>query len=65
MSVRFVNIDQDTQMLFPVEIREWLPENYLIYFIIDTIMQKDVNGFKVNRLGSGSEQLLLEMMLAL
>ena len=65
MSERFVNIDRETSMLFPVDMRDWLPEDHLVHFVIEAIEQIEVTGFKVNRRGSGSEQYPPEMMLAL
>jgi len=65
MSIRFVNIDRETPMLFPVDMRDWLPDNHLVHFIIDAIEQIGVRGFKVNHRGTGSEQYPPEMMLAL
>jgi len=65
MSERFVNIDRETPMLFPVDMRDWLPEDHLAYFVIEAIEQIGVAGFKANRRGSGSEQYPPEMMLAL
>jgi transposase len=65
MSERFVNIDRETPMLFPVDMRDWLPEDHLVHFVIEAIEQIGVAGFKVNRRGSGSEQYPPEMMLAL
>jgi transposase len=65
MSKRFVNIDRETPMLFPVDMRDWLPEDHLVYFVIEAIEQIGVTGFKVNRRGTGSEQYPPEMMLAL
>jgi len=65
MSERYVNIDRETPMLFPVDMREWLPEDHLVHFVIDAIEQIGVTGFKVNHRGTGSEQYPPEMMLAL
>jgi len=65
MSERFVNIDRETPMLFPVDMRDWLPEDHLVYFVIEAIEQIGVAGFKANRRGNGSEQYPPEMMLAL
>ena len=65
MSVRFVNVDRETPMLFPVDMRDWLPKNHLVYFLIDAIQQVDLSGFKINRRGTGDEQYPPEMMLAL
>jgi hypothetical protein len=52
MSARFVNIDRKTPMLFSVDMREWLPEDHLVYFIIDALEQIELSGFKVNRRGT-------------
>jgi len=52
-------------MLFPVDMRDWLPEDHLVHFVIEAIEQIGVTDFKVNQRGSGSEQYPPEMMLAL
>ena len=39
MSIKFANIDRETRMLFPVDMRDCLPENHLVHFIIDAIEQ--------------------------
>src|SRR5215510_10720562 len=65
MRARFVNIDRETPMLFPVDMRDWLPGNHLVHFVIDAVNQIGVSGFKVNSTGSGSEQYPPEMMLSL
>ena len=65
MNIRFVNIDRETPMIIPVDMRDWLPKNHLVYFIIDAIKEIDLSGFKINYRGTGSEQYPPEMMLAL
>jgi transposase len=65
MSARYVTIDRETPMLFPVDMRDWLPENHLVHFIIEAAEQIDKSVFKVNGRGSGSEQYPPEMMLSL
>ncbi|GHU61728.1 IS1182 family transposase ISMac1 [Spirochaetia bacterium] len=65
MSIRFVNIDRDTPMLFPVDMRDWLPGNHLVHFIVDAVEKLNVENFKINYTGSGDEQYPPEMMLAL
>jgi transposase len=52
-------------MMFPEDLRDWIPENHLVHFIIEAIEELDTRGFKVNRRGSGSEQYPPEMMLSL
>ena len=56
MSTRFVNIDRETPLLFPVDLREWLPENHSAHFIADAAEMLDIQTFKINRSGSGGEQ---------
>ncbi len=65
MSEKFINIDRDTPMLFPVDLREWLPENSLVHFIIDAVDTLDLKGFSINTRGSGSAQYPPAMMLTL
>jgi transposase len=65
MSARFVNIDRETPMLFPCDMRNWLPENHLVHFVVDAVSQIGLSNFKVNKRGTGNEQYPPEMMLAL
>jgi transposase len=65
MSARYVTIDRETPMLFPVDMRDWLPEDHLVHFIIGAVEQIDRRAFRVNNRGSGDEQYPPEMMLAL
>ncbi|MDR2053897.1 MAG: hypothetical protein LBP80_10840 [Treponema sp.] len=65
MSARFVTINRDTLLLFPADLREWIPENHLVHFIIEAVEQLDVSSFKVNDTGSGSEQYPPAMMVSL
>ena len=61
----FVNIDRETPMLFPVDMRDGLSENHLTHFIVDAISQIEVSDFEVNKRGSGNEQFQPGMMLSL
>jgi transposase len=65
MSARLVNIDRETPMLFPVDMREWLPENHLVHFVVDAVGVLSIPSFKINNSGSGDEQYPPEMMIAL
>ena len=60
-----MNIDRETPMLFPVDMRDWLPSDHLVHFIIEAVQQIGMTGFKVNQRGTGSEQYPPEMMLSL
>jgi len=65
MSENFINVDRDTPMLFPVDLREWLPENSLVHFVIDAVDTLDLKSFSINTRGSGSAQYPPSMMLTL
>lgn len=65
MGAKFVNIDRDTPMIFPPDLRDWLPENSMVHFIVDAVEMLDLKDFSINHRGSGSEQYPPSMMLAL
>jgi transposase len=65
MSLRFVNIDRDTPMLLPADLREWVQRDDLVHFIVDALEVLDVSSASVNRRGTGSEQYPPGMMLGL
>ena len=65
MSAHFVNIDRETPMLFPPDLKEWLPENSMVYFIVDAVEQLDIKKFSINERGTGSDQYPPSMMLSL
>jgi hypothetical protein len=35
MAVRFVNIDHDTPMLLPPDLRDWVAPDHMVHFILD------------------------------
>tara|TARA_Y100000294_G_scaffold122311_1_gene113743 strand:+ start:71 stop:1474 length:1404 start_codon:yes stop_codon:yes gene_type:complete len=65
MSARFINIDRDTPMLFPPDLRDWLPEDSMVHFIVESVDVLDLRGFSINERGSGSAQYPPSMMLSL
>jgi len=65
MSERYVNIDRDTPMLLPCDLREWVSEDDLVHFVIEAVEGLDLATFRVNARGTGSEQYPPRMMLAL
>ena len=65
MSVRLVNIDRNTPMMFPPDLRDWVPENDIVHFIIDAVELIDLQEFKLNEKGTGSRQYPPSMMLSL
>ena len=52
-------------MLLPPDLREWVPADHLVPFILAAVEQLDVSAARVNEQGSGSAQYPPRMMLAL
>src|SRR5882724_4002677 len=65
MAARFVNLDRQTPMFLPCDLREWVPQDHVIHFILDAVDQIPTSHFRVNDRGTGSEQYPPAMMLAL
>lgn len=65
MAAKFKSIDRDTAYLLPPDMRDWVPENHLVHFIIDAVDQLDLRSARVNERGSGEAQYPPGMMLAL
>jgi len=65
MATRFVPIDRDTPLLLPPNLRDWVPAEHLVHFIIDAVEALDLRQVKVNTRGTGSEQYPPHLLLAL
>ena len=62
---RMVNIDRNTPMLLPPDLREWVPADDMVHFVIEAIGGMSFPSLRINRRGTGSEQYPPKMMLAL
>lgn len=65
MSARFVEVDRETPMLLPPDLRDWVAEDDLVHFVIEAVDRLPLNYFKVNEQGTGSRQFPPHMMLSL
>lgn len=65
MPARFVNIDRETPLLLPPDMRAWLPKDHMAHLIMDAVESLDLSSAKVNERGSGSEAYPPAMMLGL
>src|SRR2546425_760666 len=65
MAARLINLDRQTPMFLPCDLREWVPEDHIVHFILDAVEQIPTAHFQVNDRGTGSEQYPPTMMLAL
>ena len=63
MATRFVSIDRDTPLLLPPNLRDWVPADHLVHFILDAVDALDLRQVKVNTRGTGSEQYPPPMLL--
>jgi transposase len=65
MAAKFVSIDHDSPLLLPPDLRDWLPEDHMVHFIMDAIKALDLSSARVNTRGTGSAQYPPSMMLGL
>ena len=65
MATRFVPIDRDTPLLLPPNLRDWVPADHLVHFILDAVDALDLRQVQVNTRGTGSEQYPPHMLLGL
>jgi transposase len=65
MSTRLVNVDRATPMLLPPDLRDWVAEDDMVHFVIESVDGMGLSALKVNRRGTGSAQYPPKMMLAL
>lgn len=65
MGAKLVNVDRNTPMLLAPDLREWLPSDHIVHFILESVDSLDLKGFRVNERGSGSAQYPPSMMLTL
>src|SRR5919205_2718852 len=45
MAQNFLSFDREQQSLLPPNLREWLPEGHLAWFVIDAVAQFDLSAF--------------------
>ena len=61
-----VQVDRQTPFLMPQDLKDWLPENHIVHFIIEAVEAVSANvSFHLNKRGSGSKQFNPEMMMEL
>lgn len=65
MAERLVNVDRDTPMLLPVDLRDWIADDDIAHFIIEVISGMNITTLATNRRGTGSAQYPPKTMLTL
>ena len=65
MSANFVSVDRNQSLLLPPDLKDWVPEDDLVHFVVAAVEGLDASAFRVNHRGTGSPQYPPHMMLAL
>lgn len=65
MFARFVNIDHNTPLLRPSDLREWIAANHMVHYIMDAVAALDLSVAHVSECGTGRAQYPPTMMLGL
>jgi transposase len=65
MAQRLVNVDRDTPLLLPPDLRDWVAADDMVHFVLEAVEGMKLSALKVNHRGSGSAQYPPKMMLAL
>ena len=65
MSARLVNVDHDTPLLLPADIRDWVKKDHLVHFVMDAVDELDVSSAVLNERGTGSAQYPPRLLLGL
>ena len=65
MAARYKSVDREQLMLLPYDLKEWIPENDIVHFVIEAVKAVPLGVFTSNENGTGDEQYHPHMMLAL
>lgn len=65
MATRFVNVDRNTPLLLPPDLRDWVPADHLAHFVIDAVEAIELREVRVNTRGTGDAQYPPTMLLGL
>lgn len=65
MPARFVNIDRETPLLLPPDLRAWVLEDHLAHFILEAVESLNLSSICVNERGTGDKQYPPRMLLSL
>ena len=65
MPARFVNVDRETPLLLPPDLRQWIPNDHLVHYILDAVESLQLTTLRVNERGTGDEQFPPRLMLSL
>jgi hypothetical protein len=52
MSARFVNMDHDTPLLLPPDLRDWVSPDHIVHFVMDAVVALDLSRARTNQRGT-------------
>lgn len=56
MGKHFIDVDRQSPMLFPPSVEDWLPEDHLARFVVDTVDQLDLRNIYAEYTGNGGSR---------
>jgi transposase/IS5 family transposase len=65
MSARLINVDRETPLLLPPDLRDWVAKEDMVHFLIDAQRGMDLSSAVLNERGTGDRQYPPGMMLLL
>jgi transposase len=65
MNARYINVDRETPMLLPCDLRDWVAEDDLVHFVLAAVEDVDLRGLEGCGAGRGSAQYPPRMLLGL
>lgn len=65
MVARFVNVDHDTPLLLSPDLRDWVPADHMVHFVMDAADALDLRRARINDRGTGDAQYPPSMTLGL
>jgi transposase len=65
MAARFITVDHDTALLLPPDLRDWVPADHMVHFIMDAVSLLNLEKARVNERGTGDAQYPPSLMLGL
>ena len=62
MAARFITVDHDPALLLPPDLRDWVPEDHTVNFIMDAVKLLHLEKARVHERGTGDAQYPPSMM---
>ncbi|MXY54747.1 MAG: IS1182 family transposase, partial [Gammaproteobacteria bacterium] len=53
---KYVSSDRSQPYLLPPDMRDWVPEDDLVHFVLEAVERVSMSRFRVNERGTGSAQ---------